>query len=30
MRKQIKTTEAIFPIPVLMIATYNEDETITL
>ena len=30
MRKQIKTTEAIFPLPVLMIATYNEDETITL
>ncbi len=30
MRKQIKTTEAIFPMPVLMIATYNEDETITL
>ena len=28
MRKQIKTTEAIFPMPVLMIATYNEDETI--
>ena len=30
MRKQIKTTEAIFPMPVLMIATYNEDEMITL
>lgn len=30
MRKQIKTTEAIFPMPVLIIATYNEDETITL
>lgn len=28
MRKQIKTTEAIFPMPVLMIATYNEDGTI--
>ena len=28
MRKNIKTTEAIFPMPVLMIATYNEDETI--
>ena len=25
MRKQIKTTEAIFPMPVLMIATYHED-----
>ncbi len=28
MRKQIKTTEAIFPMPVLMIATYNEDGTV--
>lgn len=28
MRKNIKTTEAIFPMPVLMIATYNEDESI--
>lgn len=28
MRKRIKTTEAIFPMPVLMIATYNEDESI--
>ena len=28
MRKDIKTTEAIFPMPVLMIATYNEDGTI--
>lgn len=27
MRKKIKTTEAIFPMPVLMIATYNEDTT---
>lgn len=25
MKKQIKTTEAIFPMPVLMVATYNED-----
>ena len=24
MRKNIKTTEAIFPMPVLMIATYKE------
>ncbi len=28
MRKDIKTTEAIFPMPVLMIATYNEDGTV--
>ena len=28
MRKKIKTTEAIFPMPVLMIATYNEDGSI--
>ena len=28
MRKKIKTTEAIFPMPVLMVATYNEDGTI--
>lgn len=28
MRKQIKTTEAIFPMPVLIIATYNEDGTV--
>jgi len=28
MRKSIKTTEAIFPMPVLMIATYNEDGSI--
>ena len=28
MRKNIKTTEAIFPMPVVMIATYNEDGTI--
>ena len=28
MRKNIKTTEAIFPMPVLMIATYNEDNTV--
>lgn len=25
MRKNIKTTEGIFPMPVLMVATYNED-----
>ena len=28
MKKQINTTEAIFPMPVLMIATYNEDGTV--
>lgn len=28
MRKKIKTTEAIFPMPVLMIATYNEDGSV--
>ena len=27
-RRQINKTEAIFPMPVLMIATYNEDDTI--
>ncbi len=30
MRKNIKTTEAIFPMPVLMIATYNEDNTVNV
>ena len=28
MRKNIKKTEAIFPMPVLMIATYNEDGSV--
>ena len=28
MRKQIKTTDAIFPMPVLLVATYNEDNSI--
>ncbi len=28
MRKNIKVTEAIFPMPVLMIATYSEDGSI--
>lgn len=28
MRKNIKVTEAIFPMPVLMIATYNEDGSV--
>lgn len=30
MRKNIKNTETIFPMPVLMIATYNEDGTINV
>ena len=28
MKKNIKTTEAIFPMPVLMIGTYNEDGSV--
>ena len=28
MKKSIKTTEAIFPMPVLMIATFNDDGTV--
>lgn len=28
MKKQITTTEAIFPMPVLMVATFNEDDTV--
>ncbi len=28
MKKKIKTTDAIFPMPVLMIATYNDDGSI--
>ena len=28
MRKNIKTTEAIFPMPVLMVATYNDDGSV--
>ncbi len=28
MRKNIKTTEAIFPMPVLMVATYNDDDSV--
>lgn len=28
MRKNIKTIEAIFPMPVLMIATYNDDGSV--
>ena len=30
MRKNINTTEGIFPMPVLMISTYNEDGTINV
>lgn len=30
MRKDIKTTEAIFPMPVLMIAIYNEDGSVNV
>ena len=28
MKRQIKTTEAIFPMPVLLISTFNEDGTV--
>lgn len=30
MRKQIHNTEAIFPMPVLMIATYNDDGSVNV
>ena len=30
MKKNIKITEAIFPMPVLMVATYNDDDTINV
>lgn len=30
MRKNIKTTSAIFPMPVLMVATYNEDGSVNV
>ncbi len=30
MRKKINTTEAIFPMPVLLIATYNEDGSVNV
>ena len=30
MRKQLNITEGIFPMPVLMIATYNEDGTVNV
>ena len=29
-RKELNITEGIFPMPVLMVATYNEDGTVTL
>ena len=28
MKKEIKTTEAVFPMPVLLISTFNEDGTV--
>lgn len=30
MRKNIKTSEAIFPMPVLMVATYNDDGSVNV
>lgn len=30
MRKKLKITEGIFPMPVLMIATYNEDHSVNV
>lgn len=30
MKKDIQTTEAIFPMPVLMIATYNDDGSVNV
>ena len=30
MKQPIKTTEAIFPMPVLLVATYNEDGSVDL
>ncbi|MCC8128929.1 MAG: flavin reductase family protein [Clostridiales bacterium] len=30
MRKDIKATESIFPMPVLMVATYNEDGSVNV
>jgi len=30
MKKQITTTEAIFPMPVLLISTFNEDGTVNV
>ncbi|WP_240308869.1 flavin reductase [Anaerococcus marasmi] len=28
MKKEIKTTQAVFPMPVLMISTFNEDGSV--
>lgn len=30
MRTKLKITEGIFPMPVLMVATYNEDGSVIL
>ena len=30
MKQEIKTTEAIFPMPVLMISTFNEDGKVDI
>ena len=30
MRKKLNITEGIFPMPVLMVATYNEDGSINV
>ena len=30
MRKNLKTTHSIFPMPVLMVATYNEDGSVNV
>ena len=30
MRKKLNITEGIFPMPVLMIATYNEDGSVNV
>ena len=30
MKKEIRTKQAIFPMPVLMIATYNKDESVNV
>ena len=30
MRTKLKITEGIFPMPVLMVATYNEDSSVNV
>ena len=30
MRTKLKITEGIFPMPVLMVATYNEDNSVNV